>query len=354
MSQRWVLVGVVALLAIVAATVAVTSAPGAQGSALSPAPAGLLVARRYLEESGTPVKLLDQAADAQTASGVLVVAFPWQRLRPGDDLGALRALVQDGVTLVYGFSGSRYAPMESEFLEAIGLVRSSPRGQPPLHPARWRAFASETWRLLPEAFLRAEPLETPAPFEVPRAPEDATVLFRGPGDAALVFTYPVGAGRVVVLPAAALSNAWLPRGGNLALLEHLRVRFPGPWTFDEFHHGLSAPESGVQAGSRRALDLYLLQLLLLYALALLALARRFGPAWSDPPILSGSAGAFLLSLGQLHHRLDHARAAAPILIARARELQPHLPALAAAGGDGELLPLARTLSRHQRSPRRTR
>jgi hypothetical protein len=355
---------VLALLAVVTVmSVMVTTQPGAEGSVLSSAPRGLLLARRYLEERGTPVQLLDAPFTETAPRPVLVVAFPWQRHSPVDDLSSIHTQVRAGTTLVYGFSGASLALAEDEFLEAIGLPSTRPRGRAPLSPAHWRSFAAASWTLVP-VVAGARPLVVRAPWRVPVAPEGAHIWYRAeatPSQAdgvPMVFSYEVGRGRVIVLPAEVLSNAGLPQGSSLDLLETLRQTAPGPWTFDEFHHGLSAPASPVQAESRRVLDLYLLQLALLYGLAVLALVRRFGPAWSDPPQVLGSAGTFLTGLGALHDRLGHHPAAARLLVARARELHPHLvgspPATPKDGSARSLVALARAIAGHQRQLRRTR
>lgn len=363
MTRRSVLL-VLAILAVVTVlSVLVAAQPGAEGSALSPSPRGLLLARRYLEERGTPVSLLDTPSAERPRQPVLVVTFPWQRHLPAEDLSSFHTQVRSGTTLVYGFSGQSLALSEDAFLDAIGLPHTRPRGRAPLSPARWRRFAAATWTLTP-VVAGAPPLVVRAPWRVPVPPEGATILYRGEATSSaaegvpMVFSYEVGRGRVIVLPAEVLQNAGLPRNGSLDLLETLRQRAPGPWAFDEFHHGLSAPASPVQKESRRVLDLYLLQLALLYGLAVLALVRRFGPAWSDPPQVLGSAGAFLTGLGALHDRLGHHPAAARLLVDRARELHPQIAlSTPPARGDGSarsLVTLAGAISRHQRQPRRTR
>jgi hypothetical protein len=363
MTRRTVLLVLGLLAFVTVVSVLVTVQPGAEGSVLSSGPRGLLLARRYLEARGTPVSLLDTPLAENERPPVLVVAFPWQRHLSVEDLSAIHHQVRLGTTLVYGFSGQSLALAEDAFLDALGLPHITPRGRAPLSPTSWRRFAATNWTLTPTA-AGAPSLQVRAPWRLPVAPEDATILYRGeatpsqPAGVPMVWSYEVGRGRVIALPAELLSNAGLPRGGSLSLLETLRVRAAGPWTFDEFHHGLSAPAVPVQAASRRVLDLYLLQLALLYGLAVLALVRRFGPAWSDPPQVLGSAGAFLTGLGALHDRLGHHAAAARLLVDRARELQPQIALSGAAvptdGSARSLVSLARAISRHQRQPRRTR
>ena len=70
----------------------------------------------------------------------------------------------------------------------------------------------------------------------------------------------------MVFPAEALANARLSERGNADLLEALTLECPGPWQFDEFHHGLVAPEAATPHPPR-VLDLALLHLAVAYALA---------------------------------------------------------------------------------------
>jgi hypothetical protein len=87
-------------------------------------------------------------------------------------------------------------------------------------------------------------------------------------------------------------------------------------------------------------------LAVLYLVALWTLSRRFGPAWSEPPAVTGTTGSFLLGLGALHHRLGHHREAAERLLERVRELDPgaDLAGLGPADGPRELVALARRVA----------
>ena len=159
-------------------------------------------------------------------------------------------------------------------------------------------------------------------------------------------------GRVVVLPADALSNARLGEAGNADLLETL-LRNLGPrWAFDEVHHGLAAAPAA-KGPLGRAADLLLAHLVLLYLLAVLALARRQGPAWREPATVAGSAATFLLGMGALHHRLGHHAEAARLLLRRARELDrglqlpPDLDRQAASAGPRELVEIATLVARRR-------
>jgi hypothetical protein len=189
-------------------------------------------------------------------------------------------------------------------------------------------------------------------------PDGAQVLFRDRDGRPAAFSYSRWAGRLVVLPASALSNARIAEDGNGDLLESLVAAFGSEWAFDEFHHGLVSPAAvATGTGATRALDLVLLQLALLYALAVLAVSRRFGPAWSEPRVVAGSAASFLRGVGALHHRLGHHRDAARLLVERARQMHPRVAfdePEAGAGGDAGLLRLAQAVGRAQSAEERTR
>jgi hypothetical protein len=162
----------------------------------------------------------------------------------------------------------------------------------------------------------------------------------------------------VLLPADALANARLANPGNADLAETLIGWLGKHWTFDEFHHGLVDPAAAAGVAPPLAYDLFAAHLVVLYLLAVAALARRFGPAWREPAVRAGSAGAFLLGLGRLHDRLGHHSQAAQRLLARARELQPDLALpdgfdeRARRAGAAELVAIARAVTasrRHARS-----
>jgi hypothetical protein len=346
----------------------------AQGSALSRDASGWLAARRYLEQRGARVRLLDAPFEADALldptggragaqgpipllddhSRVLVLVFPWQRFAARDVRAGVQRHLRAGGTLVVAYTGEPLSWGEGETFSALGLGWRDARGEPPLHPLRWREFMAREWLLRresaagPESAVRLRP-----PRRAPRAPASAQVWYRDPGGEPAVFAYPRSGGRVVVLPASALSNARLGHAGNADLLASLLASLPGEWLLDEYHHGLSPAVAAQDARLQLSLELYLAHVVLVYMLALLALTRRFGPAWSEAPPVGGSAGTFLLGLGALHHRLGHHAAAARRLIERAAELQPRLqlpdtPAAQVSDGAG-LLALARLVGRAQRA-----
>jgi hypothetical protein len=153
------------------------------------------------------------------------------------------------------------------------------------------------------------------------------------------------------MPAQMLCNGRVGEPGNADWAATL-ARSLGPrWTFDEYHHGLTgATEAAAgQVRTERFLDLYLLQVVFLYMLAVLALGRRFGPAWREPAVVSGSVANFLVGLGGLHARHGHHADAAAALVARATELDRRLTVAEAAlrrgqGGPREFVELAQSLA----------
>jgi hypothetical protein len=330
--------------------------PGeARGSAVARGPNGWLAARRYLAARGVRVTLLREPLDGARSEGVLVSAFPWQSGAPLEAAEALEAHVRRGGTLVLAYSGSWGNPGELVALERLGLpLEVVRRGS--LNPLQWRRFTREEWRLVPAPGLRGgPPVRVWAPRWRPEIPRSAEVLFRSPRGSVAAAVLRRGQGRIVLLPADAFANARLANAGNAGLLETLRRRLGDRWTFDEYHHGLAAGESsGETAALTRALDLILIHLAALYLVALWALSRRFGPAWSEPPAVTGSTGSFLLGLGALHHRLGHHGEAAVRLLDRVRELDrdadlpPELDRRAAMAGPRELVALAREVARRRR------
>ena len=339
----------VAALATAAVLVAASAHEQAAGSTLSRAAAGWMAARRYLEARGARVTLVD--SDTAQAAGALAVVFPWQR---ADARSAGPPLVDDhaarGGTVIFAYSG-KPSPDESEVAARLGMRYQESAEQPPLHPLRWREHQMATSELTAEGSPALPSLRVPTPRSLPAAPVPAHVLFRDEGGRAVVFWYPWRAGRVVALPAGLFDNAGLDEAGNAHFLESLAAGLGPEWAFDEFHHGLRGAgevEEGGAAG--RAFDLFLLQLALVYALAVVAVSRRFGPPWREPPVVTGSTATFLRGVGTLHHRLGHHRDAGQALVARARQLHPRLAIPGAGGGhagaDG-FLRLAQAVGRAQ-------
>jgi hypothetical protein len=354
-----------ALLAAVGAVALLTTAGGeARGSSLARGADGWLAARRYLAARGARVRLLDRPLEELAPGGVLVETFPWQSGGSAEVADALERHLRRGGDLVLAYSGELRPGGETVALEALGLSLRQVR-KPTLVPWRWRDFAHRQWDLRPARGTSPTPA-TVAPVRVwaprwaPQLPKEGTALYRSPGGQPVIALLRRYRGRIVLLPADAFANARLAdpmSPGNADLLETLRRTLGDRWTFDEYHHGLiaGAPEESAALG--RTLDLILVHLAVLYLIGVWTLSRRFGPSWSEPPRAAGSAGAFLLGLGALHHRLGHHAAAAGRLLARVRELdrlggEGDLPAeldrRAAAAGPRELVALAREVARRRR------
>jgi hypothetical protein len=333
-----------------------------EASSLSPGPRGLRGARLYLEAAGAEVEILDRPLSEAPEGRALWVAFPWRRLPGEGDLDALDRFLARGGAVLVGYSGEPFSMAESFVLERLGLVLSEARPRPPLHPFRWREYVSEQWRLAADQGLEVAPGQSAdavlvsATRQLPTPPPGARVLYRAPGGRPAVFEYGRGKGRVVAFPAEAFANARLRAPGNAALLEGLRRAFGSGFTFDEFHHGFAAVPAEGDLHPQRVLDLYLLHVVFLYGVAILALARRFGPPFGERALLTSSTGAFLLALGARHRRLGHDAQAARLLVDRARELDPRLVLPAdllrwRVGGKIDLLDVARNVAAAQSSGR---
>jgi hypothetical protein len=324
----------------------------ARGSSLSRGANGWLAARKYLEARGARVTLLDGPLEG-SAEGVLVTSFPWQMGASVEAADALENHLRRGGDLVLGYSGLEGNPGETVAMERLGLPLAEVR-KVTLNPVRWRAAARAEWRLRPDGPARgAAPVLVWAPRWAPEIPPRAEALFRSPEGKPVIVLLRRYKGRILLLPSDALSNARLGEPGNAGLLETLRARLGDRWTFDEYHHGLTGAQGVETASFGRALDLILLHLAALYLVALWTLSRRFGPAWSEPPTVTGSAGVFLRGLGALHHRLGHHAQAALRLLERVRELDrdldlpEDLDRRAAAAGPRELVALAREVARRR-------
>jgi hypothetical protein len=361
-SLRNALLATAGVLALLVAVVALAAArpPGSGASVLSRGPEGWLAARRYLEARGAHVDLLsvplDRWLEEGPRRGVLVVSFPWQTAPPADLSEQLDLFLQRRGDLVLAYPAGELGLAEERLLDLDWQeVRS-----PPLAPWKRSAFRREEWELRPadrpagRSEGKALPLRVWAPRFLPVLPRGVEALFVAPSGKPAVAIQRRHRGRVALLPADVFANSRLGQAGNADLLEALLQRFGRRWTFDEYHHGFAAASAPAGAAAGPVVDLLLAHLAVLYLLAILALARRQGPAWSEPPVVTGSAGAFLLGLGALHHRLGHHREAAARLLRRVHDLDRglELPAgyerLAADAGPAELVELARGVARRRR------
>jgi hypothetical protein len=322
-------------------------------SALSPAADGWLAARSYLEARGSEVSIVDRPLDAAALPGLLVLGFPCERALSNDELVRLGRLLNAGGTLVFAYSGRRPGPAELLAAEAVGLSLDSRDADPPLSPLRWWAWARSETRLSPDPSLGSEAGEVVVRALEVRAsgPSSSRTIYRNDRDAAAIFSYPRGRGTVVALPADALSNSRIGSEGNANLLESLRDSFGSAIAFDEYAHGLAAPDAAAASGSAPSLDLLVVQLLLLYGLCVWALARAFGPAWREPPALASSTTGFLRGLGAFHRDLGHSAEAAWRLIQNAEAWDPRvrigaeMRKAAVDAGDAEFLRMAQWIAR---------
>jgi hypothetical protein len=351
--RRWLAATGIAVFLIALAALAASGRSAARGSVLSRGPGGWLAARRYLEARGVRVRLLGQPLDRLANGGVLVTAFPWQQGLSPDAGELLEDHLRRGGSLVLAYSGDPASPAETMALRGLGLSLGEVR-KPTLNPLKWRQFSREEWDLRPAAGLaRGETVRVWAPRWAPRPANQARVLYQGPGGEPLVAAFSQRRGTVWLVPEDAFANARLGQAGNAGLLETLRRRLGDDWTFDEYHHGFTGRPLLETVAAGRTLDLILFHLAALYLAAVLVLARPFGPAWSPPPVVTGSAGAFLLGLGAVHHRLGHHREAAKRLLARVRELDRDFNSAgfddqAEAAGARGFVALAREVARRRR------
>jgi hypothetical protein len=337
-----------ALLLAIAGVVFVGSKASADASSLSRASGGWLAARRYLEERGTRVTLLDHPLDEPIGRGLLILAFPWQHLAIEDVPQGLTGHLQRGNAVLFAYTDHPDG-MEDEVTSALGLSSWDRRPPPPLRPRRWWAYASEEWTLTGEGAEAGRDVRIAALRKAPGAPMGARVLLRDVQGRAMAFSYARWRGRVTVVPADVFSNARLGHPGNADFLEALRDdEAASAWLFDEFHHGLHAAPGAESTGPQRGLLLYVLQVVFVYALCAWAVARRFGPAWRETVWPGGSAAGFLVGLGAWHARLGHHREAARLLLARAQELDPRIAGAVLPADDGrDLLALARRIGAWQ-------
>lgn len=351
MSRPTRFLAVASLLLLVAVLYLVAGgSPGAAGSTLSAGRDGWLAGRLYLERRGVDVVLRDRPLDAAALKDrALLLVAPFQRTFGVDELVELEAFLRQGGRVAYAYAGDETPGYgELQLQQALDLVRAEVlRPEPPLGPDAYFAYYAERTALVPAD--PALPAFEAAGFErAPSAPTGAEVLYRSAAGTALVYRYPWLRGQVLVLPAALLSNAEL--SANLAAAELLRAELGEAWAFHEFAHGMVAVEHARER-ARFSWNLFVLQLVLLYAAGVWVFGRPFGPRWREQVARHGSAGVFLKQLGQLHGRLGHHAEAARLLVERGRQLDDQLaaglpPDAEAAVHDGKaLVELARKLAR---------
>lgn len=326
---------------------------GAGGpSTHSAAPDGWLGAFLYLEETGTEPQRREASPGPSGEEETLVVAFPWSA--HGLDLAwtGVEDHLRRGGTLLVGHSGGhRPGPGEIRWLRGLDVEIGASADRPPAAPWEWWSWARRDRLLEPAEGVRGEPLATGRSRWRPAPPEGAEPWFVTEGGETAVAVWSRGRGRVVLFPAELLTNRRLREPAHRAFLESLRRAHPGPWSFDEYHHGWGEIRDAAAAGgsSREAWDRLLLQLVLIYGVAAWALAWRMGPPWPPEPEAAGGSGEFLRRLGRLHRELGHGAEAAERLLDRAKGLDPRIRISeeqrrrAATADDQQLLALAREI-----------
>ncbi|MBE4751085.1 hypothetical protein G4177_23195 [Corallococcus sp. ZKHCc1 1396] len=169
------------------------------------------------------------------------------------------------------------------------------------------------------------PLPTPYTLGVERVETKVQAYLRLPGNAVPVLedermglpvaaVIPLGAGRVLVVGAPELAmNQALARADNAQFwLSALGALGPGPYAFDEFHHGFTNERSLVDFARRYGLHFAVAQLLfgvVLWAGAL----KRFGRPTPPPEALRVGATDALFAMGRLYREGRHHAFAAGLI-----------------------------------------
>ena len=278
----------------------------------------------------------------------VVLAFP-ATAGVSERLDALRDELEGGRTVLVLYSGLPLAFEETTFMEQLGVgVRGlEERGR--LAPWAWwrdrrqgyahRVEALEGTGTTADERSLADGADGPSPawsdplrvVVDPAADCEQIAEFLGPrskdlrpeGRALSVARCRVGEGELLLAPTSMLSNARLGEVGNLQVAAELaaalgpRVRFLEPG-----RAAGSTTAVGRAEGARRTINLVTIQLVVLYLVALLALARSFGPRWPRLDQPADTQRSFLLSVGALHRRLGDFEDAARTLHTRWLEYDP--------------------------------
>lgn len=210
--------------------------------------------------------------------------------------------VRAGHTLVYVPWGSRENPL----LDALGVTLD-------------KADATLPMRTL------VAPMPTPYTLGVERVEAKVQAYLRLPEDAVTVLedermgrpvaaVVQVGAGRVLVVGAPELAmNRALARADNAQFwLSALSALGPGPYAFDEFHHGFTNERSIVDFARRYGLHFAVAQLLLGVVLWAGAL-KRFGRPLPLAEALRVGATDALFAMSRLYREGQHHAFAAGLI-----------------------------------------
>ncbi|HZI10892.1 MAG TPA: DUF4350 domain-containing protein [Myxococcus sp.] len=313
---------------------------------------GLPVARRMadlrvLSGPGTPVLLAVEVQGAHEADPdqTKLAADPDSKLEdedvPRTGFNAFRAAaldeaetekllahVRDGGSLVYVPWGSKENPV-LDALEVKLFKADTSLPMRTLVPALPTPYTLGVERV--EAMVQAY-------LELPKGA--VPVLEDERLDKAVAAVVPYGQGRVLVVGAPELAmNRALARADNAQFwLSALPALGPGPYEFDEFHHGFTDERSVVDFARRYGLHFAVAQLLLGVALWAVSL-KRFGRPRPPPESVRVGATDALFGMGRLYREGRH-HAFAAGLIARGLTqefalhsgLPPHSPAASVAEG----------------------
>lgn len=246
-----------------------------------------------------------------------------------DETDKVLEYVRAGHALVYVPWGSK----ENRLLDALGLKLFKADTSLPMRTLRPVASSPYTQGLRRvEARVQAY-LKLPAQGTEP-------LLVDEPLEATVAAVVPYGAGRVLVLGAPELAmNQALGRADNAWFwLSVLRALGPGPYAFDEHHHGFTNERSLVDFARRYGLHFAVAQLLLGLCLWAGAL-QRFGRPRPPPESTRVGATDALFAMSRLYQEGRHHAFAAGLLsrglsqtLAQYAGLPPHAPVRAVAEG----------------------
>ena len=270
----------------------------------------------------------------------LVLAFP-ATMGVATRLESLGAELRDGRTVLVLYSGLPLAFEESAFLADLGVGLRDLDKRSRLAPWSWWrdrrqghahrlhgvgvgagpsvSTGLEAWSDPMRAIVDpAADCEQLAEFLGPRSKD-----LRPEGRALSVARCPVGEGRLLLAPTSMLANARLRGDGNLHVAAALAAELGNQVRFLEARSTVRSAALDARAGdARRTLNLVAGQLALLYLVALLALARGFGPRWPPLNQPADAQRGFLLSVGALHRRIGDFGLAARTLRERWLEYDP--------------------------------
>ncbi len=341
MTRSKALLGVALILLLAFLIALLMRGGGAEGSTLGRGAGGWLGLFAVLENRGLSLerhdgrlqRLFEPSTEDQpnedtppysSTSTTLVTAFPWQSGGALPDAQALTQHLRSGGRVLIGYSGAELAWTERLFLDDLGISQQDLDRERSLLPWRWwREQGAESLRPVGRLELEDAP-ETARLHWVPAEPSPGlgeVLLESGDGDPVLTRRNQLG-GEVWLLPTSLFANGYLSRPGNSALLLALESSLGNHLIFDEFHHGLVAEQATETTASQSSLDTTLLQLGLVYLVALTAFAWRFGPSWPTRPPTRDSHREFLVGVGGVHERLGHERDAARTLVDRAGAYWP--------------------------------